>query len=165
MQRIFKGLELNLEEAYELAIYLKVAKGDVGVIHTNGYMTTAHGTWERPCATQNYAKLRKALERTPNTEGIILERNTISFDPECIQYDLKAIRRFIAINHLGVKNSQNGLLIFRQREASHTGVWYERILWEFHGITTAMLDTNTAKIVKITPIQGEADWKTLYFVA
>lgn len=168
MQQVFEGLELNLEEASELSYYLKAAKGKIGVIHANGYMTTSDGTWERPRAANRYIRLRKALERTPEAKGITLEEDSISFNPQYIRYNLKAIREFIAINHYGVKDTPEGLSVYRKRKAHYTGVWFERILWEFQGITINMLDTNTAKIVSLTPAKNnpdEAEWATLHFVA
>ena len=168
MRKFFEGLDLNLEEARELSYYLKTAQGEIGVIYPNGYMTTSDRIWERPRATNKYIRLRKGLERTPEAKGITLEKDSISFNPQYIRYNLRAIREFFATNHFGMKNSPNGLLIYRKREAKHTGVWFERILWEFQDITIDMLDINSAKIVSLTPAKNnpdEAEWATLYFIA
>lgn len=167
MMQIFEGLPLNLPEAEVLSIYLKAAKGMPGVIHTNGYLTTAQGTWERPMARERYEELRRALERTPEAEGIVLGSDTISFDPRCVQYDLEAIKDFIATNHFGVKDSPGGLLIYRRRETYHTGVWYEKILWALQGVTVAMVPIQKSEVVSLSQSNNpdDADWEELHFVA
>lgn len=167
MMRIFRGLNLDLMEAWNLSHYLKVAKGSIGVIHANGYMTTSNGTWKRPMSSERYEELRRALERTPEAEGIVLGSDTISFDPRYIQYDLKAIRDFIATNHFGVKDSPNGLLIYRRRKTHHTDVWYEKILWGLQGITVAMVAAQESKVVSLSQSKNpdDAEWAELHFVA
>lgn len=165
-QEIFKGLNLTLGIARDLAIYHRVADGVIGVINENGHLHTAKNkTWRRPMANKSFKVLKEAL----SGDLVIVGDNYIFVDFPALAYNLNWVRELIRAESLGVMESKEGLMLFKKNESKNMPLWYEQSYWTLKGVKVEALNLELKKKVVSLSANPEnpddANWATLYFVA
>lgn len=163
---IFEDLKLTVEQAKELANYWRVVGDAIGVIDSNGFLTTSTGTWKRPMAVRSFNNLKEGL-RNSSVSWVIVKNDLIVLDFSKIRYNQEWIRTMLHNHCLGVTDSEEGLKLFQKKE-SLGRTWYEDLAWRLKGITVESLGLEKTEVVSLTlnpENPDDADWKKLYFVA
>lgn len=164
--RIFRGLNLTTEESQELALYWKTAGNCLAIIDSRGWLSTSKGTWNRPMAHKSFRILKEALKEN-DVPWIIVQEHQIIVDFSKLVYNQHWILRMLREGKMGVKDSENGLKIYNQRECFGQE-WFEEMEWSLSGVTVSSLGLTKSKAVCLYPNRDnpdDADWQKLYFVA
>lgn len=161
---IFKGLNLTVTEAQDLATYWRVAGDKLAIIDSKGMLTTAERTWERPMSQKNFENLQKHLNGC-EVPWIIVQDNQIVVDFSKLQYNVDWIREICQKHQLGVCDSKDGLKLY-QRKKSNEDYWYVEQSWQLKGVSVAKLGFERNEVVNRSPNQQNprtAAWAKLYF--
>ncbi len=165
-QQIFENLNLPEQVAKELANYWKVAGSNLGIIDHRGTLHTKEGAWKRPMGSNAFQELKKALQ-TNKVRWIVVADTLISIDFDMLRYNEEYIKQMIRDQQMGVKDSKDGLKIFKKQMAFGTP-FYQEQAQSLKGVTVESLGLKYSEVVSISPISENpdfAEWAKLYFVA
>lgn len=163
---IFEDLKLTVGQAKELANYWKVVGDAIGVIDSNGFLTTATGTWKRPMAVRAFKSLRDGL-KSNSVSWVIVKDNLIVIDFSKLRYNQEWIRTMLCNQQFGVADSEKGLKLYQRKES--TGIfWYHELSWHLRGVTVESLGLKNKEVVSLAlnpEDPADAEWIELYFAA
>lgn len=164
---IFKGLPSMTEEAAkDLANYLRVADGAVGIIDAKGRLTTPQKEWDRPMAGRNFEVLHETLKES-NVPWVEVQEDQIRVDFSRIEYNVEWLKKIITKYQLGVSDSECGLKLYRRNQIN-SKTWYEDQGWRIQGVTVASLGLEKSEVVSLnmnSENPDEAEWQKLHFAA
>lgn len=163
---IFEDLKLTEEQAKELAGYWKVVGNAIGVIDSNGFLTTPTGTWKRPMAVRSFKNLKEGLKNS-SVSWVIVMHDMIVLDFSKLRYNQEWIRTMLHNHQWGVTDSAEGLKLFQKKE-SLGRIWYQDLAWHLKGVTVESLGLEKTEVVSLTlnpENPDDADWRKLYFAA
>lgn len=163
---IFEDLILTVEQAKELANYWRVVGEAIGVIDSNGFLTTSTGTWKRPMAVRSFNNLKQGLKES-SVSWVIVKDNLIVLDFSKLRYNQEWIWTMLHNYQLGVTDSDEGLKLFQKKE-SLGKTWYQDLAWNLKGVTVESLGLKNTEVVSLThnpENPDDADWRKLYFAA
>lgn len=165
-QQIFENLNLPEQVAKELANYWKVAGDNIGIINHRGALHTQAGVWKRPMGSNVFQELKKALQ-TNRVRWIVVADTLISIDFGMLRYNEKYVKQMICDQQMGVKDSEDGLKMFKKQMVFGTP-FYQEQTQSLKGVTVESLGLKHSEVVSISPISENpdfAEWAELYFVA